>query len=90
VRCGPLVVTVDCLSLGGLEDGAAVTWGVRPDHVIIHPGGQYEGAVTDTAHLGSVAAVTLGFEGGELYARTPQPVGDRARFDLDHVRVWPL
>jgi molybdate transport system permease protein len=90
VRCGRLVVAVECARLDGLEEGAPVTWGVRPEHVTLHPEGGYEGEVVDTAHLGSVTAVTLGFEGGELYARTSRPVGERARFDLEHVRVWPL
>jgi molybdate transport system permease protein len=85
VRSGDLVVAVDCQNM---VKGQPVVWGVRPENVTLRAGGPYEAAVVDISHIGSVAAVTLGLDGGELRARTSEPVGLRARFDLDRVTVW--
>lgn len=86
VRAGPLVLPADCRDL---DKGLPVVWGVRPEHVTLRAAGRYEAAVVDIAHLGSVAAVTLGLDGGELRARTAEPVGERARFDVEGIVVWP-
>lgn len=86
VLCGELLVAADCADL---VKGQPVTWGIRTEHVTIHDGGRYEAAVADIADLGGVAAVTLSWTGGELTARTSQPVGARARFDAAGALVWP-
>ena len=86
VRCGDLLLAADCQEL---EKGRPVLWGTRPEQVTVRAGGRYEAAVVDIAPLGAVAAVTLSTGGGELRVRTAEPVGSRARFDLDRVAVWP-
>ena len=86
IRCGSLVVAAEH---GYLDKGAPVVWAVRPEHVRLDGGGRYEAPVVDHAAMGSVAAVTLSLDGGgELRTRTTQPVGPRARFDLERVLVW--
>jgi ABC-type sulfate/molybdate transport systems ATPase subunit/ABC-type sulfate transport system permease component len=86
VRCGDLLVAVDC---GDLDKGRPVAWGVRTENITLREDGPYEAAVIDTADLGAAAAVTLSWPGGELMARTSQPVGARARFDVAGALVWP-
>ncbi|HMC41333.1 MAG TPA: ATP-binding cassette domain-containing protein [Acidimicrobiales bacterium] len=86
VRCGPLLLAADCQDM---DKGSPVAWGVRPEHITLRADGPYEAAVVDIADFGAGAAVTLALDGGELYARAPAPPAGRARFDLEHVMVWP-
>ena len=86
VRCGHVVLAAVAPDL---PDGAPVLWGVRPENVALGPDGRYEAEVVDTAPLGGLVAVTLALDGGYLHVRTTQPVGSRARFDLEQVVVWP-
>ena len=86
VQCGDLLVAADC---GDLVKGQPVAWGVRTENVTIREEGRYEAAVVDSADLGGATAVTLSWTGGELMARTSQPVRARARFDVERPVVWP-
>ena len=86
VRSGDLLVAADCRDL---DKGQPVTWGVRTENVTIRDGGAYQAAVIDSADLGPSVAVTLSWNGGELMARTSQPAGAKAAFDVEHALVWP-
>ena len=80
----------------GLPVGAAVTWCLRPQDVVLHPDGAHRATVEDAADLGSHVAVTLRL-GAEVRlvaaARdlSEVPVGGTCRFDVDPGRivVWP-
>ncbi|MDA8045509.1 MAG: ATP-binding cassette domain-containing protein [Actinomycetota bacterium] len=85
VRCGDVIIEADCAAV---EKGRPVVWGTRPENVRVGAHGRYQAAVIDSASLGHVTAVTLGLGGGELRARTSEPVGMTACFDLGEVLVW--
>ncbi len=87
VMCGDQLFEADGASVA---PGRAVLWGAGPETVIVGEQGRHQAEVVDRASLGRVSVLTLGLPGGELRARTTEPVGDRVRFDVGPIVVWPV
>jgi len=97
---GPGLIAAGGLRLpvagGQLQPGQDVVWCIRPEDVVLGPGGAWAGLVEDALETGggAEAVVRLG-EGLRLTVRLrdePPRVGEPCRVDLppDALCVWPL
>jgi len=79
-----------------LLPGTAVLWSVRPDQIVISPGGEYPAEIIDAADLGTSAVIDVRLPGGPSLRVRQAEAGDAARGDAcrlvippSAVTLWP-
>ncbi|HWE53968.1 MAG TPA: ATP-binding cassette domain-containing protein [Acidimicrobiales bacterium] len=86
VRSGDTVIATSRKAV----KGQAVSWAVRPEHIVPRADGRYPATIVDASDLGGLTVMTIRFAGGpELVVRTWGGPADRFDIDPERVVVWP-